>query len=229
MVKTNVENPELETLGAEAMTKTEHFFESNGKKIVIAIIAVIAIAVAIFGYKSLVIDPQEDRAVNMIYAAQNVFESSTPDYRVALEGDGVVVGFLDVISKYPSTKTGNIANHYAGICYLKLGDLDNAKRYLTKYKAQGGVPAQIINAQNIGLQGDIAVDQKSYAAAVALFVKAAEMTTNELTTPMYLRKAGMAAQAAGDSAKAKALYQKVIDMYPRTMDAMSAKKLINAI
>ncbi|UKI39587.1 MAG: hypothetical protein L6V35_01520 [Alistipes putredinis] len=51
-----------------------------------------------------------------------------------MEGDGSTAGFLEVIEKYGSTPQGNIAKHYAGICYLKNGDLDNALAYLAKYK-----------------------------------------------------------------------------------------------
>ncbi|MFR9620295.1 MAG: tetratricopeptide repeat protein [Rikenellaceae bacterium] len=229
MAKKNVETSELETLGTEAMSKTEHFFEENGQKIVMAIVAIVAVAVAIFGYNALVVEPKEDRAADMIYAAQAIFESGAPDFQLALEGDASTIGLLEVIENYSSTKSGNLAYHYAGICYLKLGDLNNAQRYLAKYKAQKGAPAMIVNAQNIGLQGDIAVDQSNYAAAVELFTKAANNYKNDLTTPIFLRKAGMAAQAAGNKAQAKELFESVVDLYPNSQESATAAKLLNAI
>ena len=77
----------------------------------------------------------------MIAQAQYRFESTTPEYQLALEGDANGPGFLDVIDQYGSTRAGNLAKHYAGICYLRLGDLDNAATYLAKYKPAKGIPA----------------------------------------------------------------------------------------
>ncbi len=229
MAKKSVESSEMENLGAEAMNKTEQFFEQNGKKLVTIIVAVLAVAVAIYGYQAVVIEPKEERAADMAQAAQTIIENGMPDYQLALNGDGSVIGFLEVIDNYGSTKTGNLAYHYAGICYLKLGDWANAKSYLSKYKAQKGIPAQIINAQNIGLLGDVAVEQGSYNEAIELFVKASQISTNDFTTPLYLRKAGMAAQAAGNKSRAKELYQTVVDLYPNTTESALAAKLMGTL
>ncbi|MFI3248061.1 MAG: tetratricopeptide repeat protein [Rikenellaceae bacterium] len=229
MAHQNVETSQIEDLGTVAMTKTETFFEENGKKITIAIFALFIVAALIFGYKSLVMDPAESNAFDAMYTAQARIEGATPDYQLALDGDAATDGFLDVIENYGSTKAGNIANHYAGICYLKLGDSNNALKYLKQYKAQDGVPAQIINAQNLALQGDIAVDAQDYTGAVALFEKAAAVSTNSLTTPLFLRKAGVAALAAGDTTKAKAIFEKVVIQYPTSVESDSAAKYLGSI
>ena len=80
-----------------------------------------------------------------------------------------------------------------------------------------------------GLQGDIAVAQEDYTAAVALFEKAVKASENNLTAPLYLRKAGQAAQAAGDNAKALELYERITVEYPASMEARDAEKLIGTI
>ncbi len=177
----------------------------------------------------MVLDPAESNAANAIFAAQTRIEGNAPDYQLALDGDATSAGFLEIIEDFGSTKVGNIANHYAGVCYLKLGDKENALKYLKQYKAQDGVPAQIINAQNIGLQGDIAVDNQNYADAVALFESAAAISSNALTTPLFLRKAGVAAIAAGDNAKATKLLESVISLYPASQEANSAAKYLGTI
>ncbi len=171
MAKQSVESPEMEVLGEVAISKTEQFFENNGKKVAIAIFSLLAVAAVLFSYKALVMDPAEARAYDAIYMAQVALESQAPDYTAALEGSESNLGFLEVIENFGSTKAGNTANHYAGICYLKLGDKANAKRYLAAYKAQKGIPAMVINAQNIGLQGDIAVDEGNYTEAIALYLQ----------------------------------------------------------
>ena len=226
MAKKNVAEPE--TLGA-AMNKTEAFFEKNGRKISYIFLILIALGLAIYGYRSLVQQPRVDEAAALLAEAQARFNAETPDYELALNGDEDGAGFLEVIEQYGSTPSGNLAKHYAGVCYLKGGDLEQAAAYLADYSAVKGLTGEIINAQNLGLQGDIAVAQEDYTAAVALFEKAVKASENNLTAPLYLRKAGQAAQAAGDNAKALELYERITVEYPASMEARDAEKLIGTI
>ena len=211
---------EQEALGT-AMNKTEMFFEKNSKSMIIALLALFVLAAAIFGYRQLISQPRERKAAEMIAQAQYRFESTTPEYQLALEGD--------VIDQYGSTRAGNLAKHYAGICYLRLGDLDNAATYLAKYKPAKGIPAEIVNAQNIGLQGDIAVEKGDYAAAIKLFEKAAKVSDNNLTAPMYLRKAALAANAMGNKEQALGFAQRIQNEFPASAEAQNAEKLMGTI
>ena len=208
---------EQEALGT-AMNKTEMFFEKNSKSMIIALLALFVLAAAIFGYRQLISQPRERKAAEMIAQAQYRFESTTPEYQLALEGDANGPGFLDVIDQYGSTRAGNLAKHYAGICYLRLGDLDNAATYLAKYKPAKGIPAEIVNAQNIGLQGDIAVEKGDYAAAI-----------KNLTAPMYLRKAALAANAMGNKEQALGFAQRIQNEFPASAEAQNAEKLMGTI
>ena len=163
MAKQNVAEPE--TLG-EAMNKTELFFEKNGRLMSYIFLGLLILAALIYGYRALIAQPRVAKAAEMIAEAQNRFDTETPDFELALHGDANGAGFLDVIEKYGSTPSGNLAKHYAGICYLRTGDLENAAKYLAKYSAVKGLPGALINAQNYGLQGDVAVEQQNYAQAV---------------------------------------------------------------
>lgn len=218
---------EQEALGA-AMSKTEEFFEKNSKRVSVALLAIFVLAALIFGYRQLISLPRDKKAAEMIAEAQYRFESETPDYRLALEGDANGAGFLEVIDRYGATKTGNLAKHYAGICYLHLGEMELAADYLARFKPMKGIPAQIVNAQNLGLQGDVAVEREDYIAAVRLFEKAVASSDNDLTAPMYLRKAALAAKAAGDSEQAIAFAQRILDEYPASVEARNAEKLIGS-
>ena len=55
------------------------------------------------------------------------------------------------------------------------------------------------------------------------------MSDNNLTTPLYLRKAGQAEQAAGNSEQAEAYYQRIMTEYPASMEARDAEKLMGTI
>ncbi len=226
MAKQNVAEPE--TLG-EAMNKTELFFEKNGRMMSYIFLALLILAALIYGYRALIVQPRVEKAAEMIAEAQNRFDGETPDFELALLGDANGAGFLDVIEKYGSTPSGNLARHYAGICYLRTGDLENAAKYLSKFSPVKGLPGALINAQNYGLQGDIAVEQQNYAQAVKFYEKAVKAADNNMTAPMYLRKAGLAEQAQGNNARAAAFYEQILTSYPASMEARDAEKLLGSV
>lgn len=217
-----------ETLG-QAMNRTELFLENNGRRLSYLLLAVLAAGLLIYGYRALIMQPRAEKAAELIAQAQERFEAETPDYMLALEGDANGAGFLEVIEQYGSTPSGNLAKHYAGICYLQTGDLENAAAYLAKYSTVKGLPGALINAQNYGLQGDVAVEQGDYARAVKFYEKAVKAADNNLTAPMYLRKAGLAARANGDTKRAAAFFERISADYPASMDAREAEKLLGTV
>ena len=137
MTKQNVAEPE--SLG-EAMNKTELFFQKNGRLVTYIFLALLVIAALVFGYRSLIAQPRIEKAAEMIAQAQARFEAENPDFELALQGDANGAGFLDVIDQYGSTPSGNLAKHYAGICYLRTGDLENAAAYLAKFSPVKAFP-----------------------------------------------------------------------------------------
>ena len=210
-----------------AVDKTQDFFDKNGKTITYVLIAIVAVVAAIFGYQKFVKEPRAEKAAAAMYMAQFRFEGENADYELALNGDEEGAGFLDVIEQYGSTPAGNLAKHYAGVCYLKSGDLDAAAEYLKKFSPVKGLPGEIVNAQNLGLQGDIAVDKGDLEAAVALFAKAVKVSDNIYTTPLYLRKQGLALKALGRNEEAVKAFERILAEYPASIDAREAEKFIN--
>ena len=221
----NVEK-EQEQAVAEAVSKTEAFFEQNGKKVLLALVVIAALVAGGYAYKALVLDRNAERASELIVEAQERFGVENPDFALALNGDEQGAGFLDVIEQYGSTAAGNLAKHYAGVCYLRLGDLENAAKYLAQYSEVDGLPGAILNAQNLGLRGDVAVENGDYEAAVKFFAKAVKASDNLYTTPLYLRKQGLALKALGRNAEAAELFEQILADYPASIDAREAEKLI---
>ncbi len=217
-----------ESLG-QAMNKTELFLERNGRTMSYVILALFLLAALIYGYRAMIVAPRAEKAAAMIAQAQSRFESETPDYELSLLGDANCAGFLEVIEQFGGTPSGNLAKHYAGICYLRTGDLENAAAYLAKFSPVSGIPGAIINAQNFGLQGDVAVEQQDYAKAVKFYNKAVKASDNNLTAPMYLRKAALAEQALGHAAQAAALLEQLLASYPMSMEAREAEKLLGGV
>ena len=222
---TKNQNPQ-DAAVVEAVSKTEQFFQENGKKVMIAVVAIVVVAVAGYLFKHLVIDANADKAAELIVDAQDRFAVENADYALALNGDENGAGFLDVVEQYGSTASGNIAKHYAGICYLRLGDLENAEKYLSMYKAVKSIPAQIVNAQNLGLRGDIAVEKGEYESAVALYQKAVAASANIYTAPLYLYKQVLAYAALGNKAEALKCLEALQADYAGSTEAREAEKVL---
>ena len=214
---------------AEAVSKTEQFFQENGKKVVIAVVAIVVGAVAGYLYKSLVIDANAEKASELIIEAQDRFGVQNPDFALALNGDENGAGFLDVVEQYGSTAAGNLAKHYAGICYLRLGDLESAEKYLSMYKSVNELGAEVVNAQNLGLRGDIAVEKGEYEAAVALYKKAVAASENVYTAPLFLYKQLLAYVALGNKAEAQKCYDTLQAQYPMSVEAREAEKVMGTL
>ena len=156
------------------------------------------------------------------------FAGENPDFALALNGDENGAGFLDVAEQYGSTAAGNIANHYAGICYLRLGDLENAEKYLAQYDAVDELAGEVVNAQNLGLRGDIAVEKGEYEAAVALYKKAVAASKNIYTAPLYLYKQILAYAALGNKAEAQKCFEALQANYPMAVEVRDAEKVLGS-
>ena len=218
-----VVTPQDEML-ASAQTQGENFFEKNSKMVVVAIVVIFALAAAIFGYKKVIVEPRMTKAQEMLFEAQYQFESQNADFALALNGNENTPGFAQVVEQYGNTPAGNLARMYAAACSLRLGELEQAEGYIAKFNDVKGIPGQIVNAMAAGIKGDIAVEKGDFESAAKLFEKAAKISDNNFSAPMYLRKAAMAYNAIGQADKAQALYKDILDTYPTSYDSREANK-----
>ena len=213
---------------ASAIGRVEAFIMRNSRSLLTALGVVIIVVGGFFGYKYLVAVPRMEKASAMMFAAEQQFAQDS--FKLALNGDGNFAGFLQVIEKYGSTGTGNVARHYAGICYLRLGQYQEALDYLTQYKGStDDVPSALLAAQNYGLRGDVYVQMGDYAEAAKSYEKAVATSIDPLTAPYYLKKAGEVYEKLGDNAKALAAYEAVEVDYPTSMEARDIQKYIGRI
>lgn len=213
---------------ASAIGRVEAFIMRNSRSLLTALGVVIIVVGGFFGYKYLVAVPRMEKASAMMFAAEQQFAQDS--FKLALNGDGNFAGFLQVIEKYGSTGTGNVARHYAGICYLRLGQYQEALDYLTQYKGStDDVPSALLAAQNYGLRGDVYVQMGNYAEAAKSYEKAVATSSDPLTAPYYLKKAGEVYEKLGDNAKALAAYEAVEVDYPTSMESRDIQKYIGRI
>lgn len=211
-----------EEVVTETVGKTEKFFEKNQKLITWSLIAIIVIIGGYFANKYLIAQPRAEKASAEMFAAIQNF--NTDEWQLALEGDDNYPGFLEVIDNYGSTPQGSLAAHYAGICYLKLGDKEKALAYLEKYDAASGAPAEIVNAQNLGLQADLYVDGGNYKKAASLYRKAINECSAAGLTPYLLKKLALVEEALGNNEAAIEALQRAKDEFgANDVDAQIAR------
>ena len=206
---------------AEAVSKSELFFQKYGKIIYGCVAAVLLIALAILAYNRFVLQPKKAEAQEEMFRAEQKFAQG--DYELALNGDDNNLGFEDIIAKY-GTKGGESVYLYAGACALQTGQFDKAVEYFKKYN--GGDKILLSRAQ-AGI-GDALVGLEDYPGALAAYEKAAA-TVDDLFAAGYLLKAGMVAEEMGDKDKALSLYKEIKDQYPQAVEAADIDKYITRI
>src|ERR1700712_2030784 len=115
----------------DAVEKVTGFWNQYSKQILIALAAIIIVGGGLFGYNYFISGPNEKKASEAMRYAEEYFRQDS--VKLALNGDNVNAGFLKIISKYSGTKAANLANFYAGSCYLTMGDFKNAVKYLDDF------------------------------------------------------------------------------------------------
>lgn len=209
-----------------ALGRTEQYLYNNGKKL-LTVLGVLVLASLLFlGYKYIYQTKRAEKAGAAMFVAEQMLENDL--YEDALNGDGNNAGFLEIIDKFGCTPQGNIAKHYAGVCYVLLGDFDKGMTYLDKYSTVKGAPGSVINAQNSGLKGDIYSEKGDYPKAVEMYQIAVDASDNSLTTPYYLHKLALAYDMLGKSNEAKAALERIADEYPAGMEGREVQKYIGA-
>jgi len=215
-------NPVVDNLSEveSTLTKTEQFLESNQKLITIVIGAIVVVAVGYLGLNKFYLEPRQKDAQDQMFIAQNYFEKDS--FNLALNGDGTNSGFLDIIDDFGSTKAGNLANYYAGISYLHMGQYDKAISHLKKFDTDDVMLGPI----SVGAQGDAALEQGNTEKALSLYTEAYKMNDNQLTTPIYMLKAGELLESSNKTDEAMKLYETIKTKYAESNEGRSIDKYI---
>ena len=205
----------------EAVSKTEKFFNENGKLFGGVLAGLVVVALAAFCWFKFAYQPAVAEAEGQMALAEENFRAA--DYELALNGDGNVLGFGQILDEY-GKKAGKSVNFYAGVCELQLGNYESAIKYLQAYNGKD----EILAARAKACIGDAYVGLEDYKKALACFEEAAAVVDNMFAAG-YLLKAGVVAEKLGENAKALSFYEKIQDQYPQSMEAYDIDKYIGRI
>lgn len=206
-----------------ALSRTEHYIEENQKSLTIIIAAIIVIVGGYLGYKRFVMTPKENEAKTQMWMAEQYFERDS--FRLALDGDGNYLGFLDIIEEYGITKSANLAHYYTGISYLHLGEYESAIEHLKKFESDDKMIAPIA----YGAIGDSYMELEQVNDALTFYNKAVNSSVNEFTTPIYLMKVAFVHKQNGNYDKALDAYKRIEKDFPNTTEGRQIDKYIAQI
>ena len=204
----------------EVLGKSEQFIEKNQLLLTIIIGALIVIVLGYFGFQKFYLAPREKEAQSQMFMAQKYFEQDS--LKLALNGDGNYLGFLNIIDDYGMTNAANLAHYYAGMIYLKKGDFNNAIEQLKKFKSKD----EFVGPMATGAIGDAYMELNNTEKAMEYYLKAADQQKNDMTSPQFLLKAGWASETAGKFDKAVESYVRIQKEFPKSMESRDIEKYI---
>ena len=151
-----------------------------------------------------------DMAKAQEYFASAVMGNDSVLFQKALNGDSINAGFLTIIEQDGSGKVVNLAKLYAGICYARLGNLQEAASYLEQYDAQDD---EMVSPAALGALGNVKASLGQLDEAVATLIKAADKADNNALSPQFLIQAGEILESQGKKAEALELYERIKAKY----------------
>lgn len=205
----------------EALSTSEAFLLKNKNLLLGIVAAIVVVVVGILGYKHFISAPKELKAAEAIFKGEQYFGAD--NYEIALNGDSTgYAGFVKLADEFSGTDSGNLANAYAGICYVQLGKYEDAIKFLDKFSADDYFVAPAI----IGTLGNCYAQVGQLDKAAATLLKAADKANSVSLSPIYLLQAGQILEKQGKNAEAVEAYKQIKTKYANSYQAMDIDKYI---
>lgn len=204
----------------EALSKSEQFIERHQNTITWAVALIVLIIAGYIGYTRFILVPREKEARAEMFMAEKYFGQD--EFEMALNGDGAYPGFLDIMDDYRMTRSANLARYYAGISFLNTGQFEEAIDYLKRFRGRD----QILGAMAYGAIGDAYVELEDMEQASRYYRKAYRFKPNDLTTPLFLFKAGQLFTEMGETREALRLYERIENEYKDSAEGRNIERYI---
>jgi tetratricopeptide (TPR) repeat protein len=210
-----------ETSSEDVILKAKSFWTKYQKPLLTVVGVIVVLIAGWYGYKNYIVAPKEEEAQNAMWKAEKYFREDS--LKLALNGDKFNRGFVYIINNFGSTKAGNLAKYYAGLCYLRTSDFNKAVTYLKDFNTD----AKQIQMLAYGALGDAYSELNKNDDAVNYYKKAANEFTDDITmSSEYLFRAALKLETLGKNNEALELYKELKQKYPNTQRGYSADKYI---
>ena len=211
----------------EGSSQTQQWVERNQNKILSLVAVISIIVIGVFAYSKLIKEPNESNAFNKMYFAQKKFDEAVlinndSIYNIALNGDDLNMGMLQIIDEFGGTNAANLAHYYSGIMYLKMNDYPNSIKYLSEYSSDD----ILLSSLATGSIGDAFAELNQFDDAFDYYVKASK-SNNNYSSPMYLFKAGLVAMRLNKFNRAEEYFSIIKQDYPNSTEAKNIDAFIS--
>ena len=191
-------------------------FESNKNARLVTYIVggIFVLLIGFLVYRQFIYKPANEKSKDSYWVGLN--------YAAKDSTDQAIQELEPAVKKYDGMIGGENAQFTLARQYMTKGEFKKALKELE------GVDLNdtYLSVMAIGLQGDCYSEMKEYEKAGTLYLEAAEKNENEMTTPMYLFKAGLCAEKVKDFEKATECYTKIRDEYPTFASQKSIDKFV---
>lgn len=207
----------------ESASKTEEWVADNQNYILGGVGIIALLVLGYLGFQKFIQEPSEQEASNEMFTAQEYFDnavngnSKTKDslYNLALNGGEGRYGFLQIIDNYGSTSAANLANYYAGFSYLNMKKYQEAINYLDDFSSDDEMLAPLA----LGGIGDAFSQLDQPEEALKYYKKAAELKTNDFTTPKFLLKSALLAITLNQTGLAIDNLKQIKEEFPESVES----------
>lgn len=197
----------------ETLSKSEDFILKYKNLLIGGIVAVLVIVAGYYVWKHFATESFQKASTAMAKAQEYYSDAIISDdaalFTKALNGDSINAGFVTVANDY-SGKAANLANLYAGICYARLGNMEEAAKYIKKFDSD----EEMVAPAAIGALGNVQAALGQLDEAVSTLKKAASKANNAALSPQFLVQAGEILESQGKKDEALKLYEQVKADYP---------------
>lgn len=203
----------LENIHAEDIAKE---LKENKKIKMIALIigGVVVLVLGYFLYRQFVVEPKNEKSQDSYWVGLNYAMMDSTDLAIdELKG---------AVKKYDGYVGGEVAQFVLGKQLMLKGEYKKALEELEGVDTEDTYVAAMAK----GLIGDCYSELEQYTEAASAYIEAAETNSNELTTPMYLFKAGLVAEKLKDLENAKKYYEQIRDEYQTYASKVTIDKYI---
>jgi len=177
------------------------------------IIAVVVLVLAWNWYQG----NRNEQALSEMAEAVRMYEAGS--WQAALDGNVSYLGLLDIVDSYGGTNSGNLARFYAADALFRTGDMDRALEMFESY-SKGN---DYIGASAFAGEAAIHEIQGDHGRAGDLYMRAANVFSSDITSPMYLSNAARAYTQAGNTDDAIDALEMIQDDYPESQAARSVE------
>lgn len=210
----------LETI-EEVLSSSEQFLEKNQKTILWGLLALVIVVGGFLAYHYLYKLPRNEKAQAAIFKGERYFQEGEDSLAIFGNGNDYI-GFESIMKEYRGTKTADLARAYAGISYSRMGNNEKALEYFKKFK--GG--DLLITPAITGAIGDVYMNMGNTQDAISQFEKAASKANDNMLSPHFYKKAGVAYLSTNNYDKAIETFTKIKDKYINSPEAQEADKYI---